>query len=34
MACRLALHPTMKVHDFFHVALLKVYVKYVDHVID
>jgi len=30
----LALPPTMKVHDFFHVSLLKIYVKDVDHVID
>ena len=31
---RLALPPTMKVHDVFHVSFLKRYVKYVDHVID
>ena len=30
---RLALPPTMKVHDVFHVTLLKKYVKYVDHMI-
>ena len=31
---RLALRPTIKFHDVFHVSLLKKYVKYVDHVID
>ena len=34
VAYRLALSPTLKVHDFFHVSLLKKYVKDVDHVID
>ena len=34
IAYRLALPPTMKVHDVFHVSLLKKYVKDVDHVID
>lgn len=31
---QLALPPTMKFHDVFHVSLLKKYVKYDDHVID
>jgi len=31
---RLALPLTMKVHDVFHVSLLKIYVNDVDHVID
>ena len=34
MAYQLALPPTMKVHDVFHVSLLKRYMKDVDHVID
>eukprot|EP00253_Pinus_taeda_P030645 PITA_30645 len=34
VAYRLALPPTVKVHDFFHVYLLKKYVKYVDNVIN
>ena len=34
IAYRLALPPTVKVHDVFHVSLLKKYVKDVDHVID
>ena len=34
VAYRIALHTTMKVHDVFHVSLLKKYVKDVDHVID
>eukprot|EP00253_Pinus_taeda_P001723 PITA_01723 len=33
IAYRIALSLTMKVHDVFHVSLLKKYVKYVDHVI-
>ena len=31
---RLALCPTLRFHDVFHVSLLKKYVKYVVHVID
>lgn len=31
---RIALPLTLKFHDFFHVSLLKRYVKDVDHVID
>ena len=31
---KLALDPTMNIHDVFHVSLLKIYVKDVDHVID
>ena len=34
MAYGLALFPTVKVHDVFHVSLLKRYVQDVDHVID
>jgi len=34
VAYRLALPPTVKFHDVFHVSLLNKYVKYVDHVID
>jgi len=34
VAYQLALHPTVKFHDVFHVSLLKKYIKYVDHVID
>ena len=34
MTYRLALPLTMKVHDVFHVSLLKIYVNDVDHVID
>ena len=34
MAYKLALPPTVKVHDVFHVSFVKIYVKYVDHVID
>lgn len=34
VAYPLALPPTVKVHDVFHVSLIKKYVKDVDHVID
>jgi len=34
VAYQLALHMIVKIHDVFHVALLKKYVKDVDHVID
>ena len=34
VAYKLALPPTVKFHDFFHVSLLKRYVQDVDHVID
>jgi len=34
VAYQLALPMTLKVHDFFHVSLLKKYVKDVDHVIE
>ena len=34
IAYRIVLPSTMKVHDVFHVSLLKKYVKDVDHVID
>ena len=34
VAYQLVLPPTVKVHDFFHVSLLKKYVKDVDHVIE
>ena len=34
VAYRLALPPTVKVHDDFYVSLLKIYVKNVDNVID
>ena len=34
MSYELALPPTMKVHDVFHVSFIKIYVKDVYHVID
>jgi len=34
VAYQLALPPTMKFHDVFHVSFLKKYVKYVDDLID
>ena len=34
VAYRIALPPIVKVHEVFHVSLLKKYVKDVDHVID
>ena len=34
VAYRLAIPPTMKVYDVFHVTFLKKYVKDVDHVIE
>ena len=34
VAYRLALSPTLKVHDVFHILLHKKYLKDVDHVID
>jgi len=34
LSYRLALPPTVKVHDVFHVSLLKKYVRDVDHVFD
>lgn len=34
MAYQLALPPTLKVHDVFHISFLKEYIKDVDHVID
>lgn len=34
MACRLALPPTMNVHDFFLVSFHNRYIKDVDNVID
>jgi len=33
VAYQLALHPIVKVHDIFHVSLLKKYVRDVDHII-
>ena len=34
MSYRLARLPIVKFHDVFHVSLLKIYVRDVDHVID
>jgi len=34
VAYRLAIPPKMKVQDVFHISLLKIYVKDVEHVID
>ena len=34
MAYKLSVPPIVKVHDVFHVSLLKIYVQDVDHVID
>lgn len=34
MACRLALPPTVKAHNGFHVSLFKRYVHDVNHVVD